>query len=307
MNTPSYHEPVLVEEVIEHWVTDPAGRYLDGTVGGGGHAAALLNAYPEASLLGLDRDPDALEAAAARLEAFASRVTLVQADFAEMETVLGDHGGTPVVGILLDLGVSSHQLDDPARGFAHGTPGPLRLMLDRDAEQTAAEFLGEASEETLKRVFRDLGELPRSGRAARAIVRARAKDPIDTTERLVDVLRGAGVDSPRRLSQAFQAVRLWVNHELESLERGLAAAVRVLPAGGVLAVISFESLMDRMVKQTFRPPRTERPIAGVPDAPPVWEVLTKKAIRPGTEELQRNPRSRSARLRAARRMNHAVA
>jgi len=296
-----------VEEVLEYWVTDSAGRYLDGTVGGGGHSAALLERYPEAGVLGLDRDPEALEAAGERLAPFAERVDLARSDFADMEAVLAGRKGPPVAGILLDLGVSSHQLDDPDRGFAHGAPGPLRLVLDRDAERGAAEFLAEATEDVLHKVFRDLGELPRPGRAARAVVRARAAGPIDTTERLVQVLRSAGVDSPRRLSQAFQALRLRVNHELESLRRGLDAAARVLPEGGTLTVISFESLMDRIVKRALRPPREGRPLAGVPDPSPEWEVLTRRAVRPGPEELRRNPRSRSAKLRAARRMSHAAA
>jgi 16S rRNA (cytosine1402-N4)-methyltransferase len=301
----SYHEPVLVEEALAAWVTDPRGRYLDGTIGGGGHADHLLSRHPEAELIGLDRDPEALVEARRRLAPHAGRVRLFRADYADMEDVLAGVGGPPPAGILLDLGVSSRQLDDPRRGFSYLSEGPLRLTLDRDATRGAAELLAEIEEGELKRIFRELGELPAAGRAARAVVGARRRHPLDTTSRLVDALRAGGVTTPRRLSQAFQALRLAVNDELGSLRRGLDASARVLPPGGTLTVISFESLMDRMVKRTFRPPRFERPLPGVPDREPRWEVLTRKAVRPGPDELARNPRSRSARLRAARRTAHA--
>ncbi len=300
-----YHEPVLVEEVLAAWVTDPRGRYLDGTIGGGGHADHLLSRYPRAELIGLDRDPEALEAARRRLAPHAGRVDLHRADYADMEDVLAGVGGPAPAGVLLDLGVSSRQLDDPRRGFSYLAEGPLRLTLDREATRGAAELLADIEEGELKRIFRELGELPAAGRAAHAVVEARRRHPLDTTSRLVDALRAGGVGSPRRLSQAFQALRLAVNDELGSLRRGLDASARVLPPGGALAVISFESLMDRMVKRTFRPPRLDRPLPGVPDPEPRWELLTRKAVRPGPEELARNPRSRSARLRAAKRTAHA--
>jgi 16S rRNA (cytosine1402-N4)-methyltransferase len=207
--------------------------------------------------------------------------------------------------MLLDLGVSSRQIDDPRRGFSYLAEGPLRMTLDRDAGRGAAEFLAEIEEGELKRVFRELGELPGAGRAARAVVRARDVEPLTTTTQLADLLRRSGAGSPRRLSQAFQAIRMAVNGELDSLERTLSAAARVLPSGGTMTVISFESLMDRRVKQTFRPPRLERPHPGVADEEPLWRVLTKRVIRPGSEETTRNPRARSARLRAAARVAHA--
>ncbi len=306
MSGSPYHEPVLVEEALTHWVTGPRGRYVDGTIGGGGHADVLLSRHPEAELIGLDRDPAALEEASRRLAPYGTRVRLFRTDYADMEDVLAGLGGPPPAGILLDLGVSSRQLDDPLRGFSYLTEGPLRLVLDRDAERGAAELLAEIEEGELKRIFRELGELPAAGRAARAVVEARDRGPIDTTTRLAGILRRAGAGSPRRLSQAFQALRLAVNDELDSLRRGLAAAARTLPPGGTLTVISFESLMDRMVKRTFRPLRFERPVPGVPEPEPVWEPLTRRVVRPGPEESARNPRSRSARLRAARRTPHAI-
>ena len=305
MNGASFHEPVLVEQVLATWVTDPRGTYLDGTVGGGGHAEALLVRFPEARLIGLDRDSAALEATHRRLASFGSRVRLEKADFAHMEEVLSALGGPPPAGILLDLGVSSRQLDDPDRGFSYLTEGPLRLVLDRDAERGAAELLAEIEEGELERVFREYGELPAARRAARAVIRARERSPLRTTTQLADALREAGIRHPRRLSQAFQALRLAVNHELDSLRQGLDAAARVLPPGGTLTVISFESLMDRVVKQAFRPPRLHRPHPGIPEPEPRWELLTRRVVRPGPEEVARNPRSRSARLRAARRTAHA--
>jgi 16S rRNA (cytosine1402-N4)-methyltransferase len=295
---PFRHEPVLVDEALSTWVTEPRGWYVDGTVGGGGHAEALLSRFPEARLLGLDRDPAAIAASRRRLERFGDRVRLLVEDFADLERMAGD---LPIAGILLDLGVSSAQLDDPARGFSWQENGPLRMTLDGGARHGAAELLAEAKEGDLKRIFRDLGELPGAGRAARAVLAARAEGRLDTTEDLARVLRRAGVGTPRRLSQAFQALRLAVNHELQSLDRGLDAAARVLPAGGTLTAISFESLMDRRVKQAFRPPRTGRPLPGVPDPEPRWTLLTRRAVRPGADEISRNPRARSARLRAAAR------
>jgi len=301
-----YHVPVLVDEVLSHWMTEPRGRYVDATVGGGGHARALLERAPEASLIGLDRDPEALDAARERLREFGDRVKLVQGDWGQMERIVAELGGSPVSGVLADLGVSSRQLDDPSRGFSYLADGPLRLVLDRDAPTGAAEFLAGVSPAELTRVFRELGEFPGAGAAARAVVEYRARRALRTTFDLVEALGRGGVKSPKRLSQAFQALRLAVNRELESLEAGLEAAARVLPEGGRLVVISFESLMDRMVKHAFRPPRTSRPIPGEPDPTPPWEVLTRKVVRPGPDEVRRNPRSRSARLRAARRTRHAV-
>jgi 16S rRNA (cytosine1402-N4)-methyltransferase len=305
VNASSYHEPVLVEEALAYWVTDPRGRYLDGTVGGGGHAEALLLRFPEAELIGLDRDPEALEASRRRLEPFGPRVRLIQANIADLVEVLETIGGTPVTGILFDLGVSSRQIDDPARGFSYLQPGPLRMTLDREAGWGAAEYLDEVGEDELVAILRDYGELPGARRAARAVLDARAAGRLATTTDLAAALRTGGVRSPRRLSQAFQALRLAVNDELGSLDRGLAAAARSLPPAGVLCVIAFESLSDRRVKHAFRPPRTDKPVAGVEDPPAVWEPITRRAVRPSAAEVSRNPRSRSARLRAARRTGHA--
>ncbi len=305
MTSPIRHEPVLVEEALETWVSDPSGCYLDGTVGLGGHSAVLLERFPGARVIGLDRDPAALAVAGQRLERFGDRIRLERADFADMETVLEAIGQPPVVGILLDLGVSSMQLDDPGRGFSYLADGPLSMALGGPEEHGAAEFLAGIEEGALNRIFREWGELPGAGRAARAVLKARDARELRTTDDLKRALASVGIASPRRLSQAFQALRFAVNHELDSLERGLDAAARVLPAGGTLTAISFESLMDRIVKRALRPVRTGRPLPGVPDPDPVWTLLTRRVVRPGPEELARNPRARSARLRAAARTAHA--
>lgn len=294
----------MVSETLRTWVSKTDGRYLDVTIGGGGHATALLEQFPDATLIGLDRDPEALEASRKRLAPYSHRVQLVQGDFADLGSVLEADSGPPVVGILGDLGVSSHQIDDPNRGFSYLTDGPLRLVLDKESPYDATEWIATASERDLKRVFMELGELRGSGRLARLIAKTRRESPIETTFQLVDVLRRAGMGAPRQLSQAFQAIRLEVNHEMDSLRQGIAAARDVLPEGGTLTLISFESLMDRVVKQAFRPPRLERPHPGISDPLPDWEVLTRKVVRPTPEEVARNPRSRSARLRAARRVRH---
>ena len=293
-----------MEEVLSTWVMGREGSYLDGTVGIGGHAEALLSRFPEARLIGLDRDSEALELAEKRLAAFGDRVRLEQADFADMESALSRMGGSPVIGILLDLGVSSLQLDDPRRGFSYQEDGPLGMTLDPEAEMDAAGFLAGIEESNLVRILKEHGELPGAGRAARSILDARDRDALNTTGQLVTALRRAGVSSPRRLSQAFQGIRLGLNDELGSLSRGIDSASRILPPGGTLTVISFESLMDRVVKQAFRPPRHERPMPGVPDPDPAWNLLHRKVVRPSAEEVTRNPRARSARLRAAERTAH---
>ena len=304
MTGPWGHEPVLREEALTFWVTDPRGLYLDGTVGAGGHAEALLGRFPDARLIGLDKDPVALETARARLGPFESRVHLERADFADMEDVLRRTGGAPA-GILLDLGVSSLQLDDPRRGFSYLENAPLRMTLDRDAPEGAREFLAAIEEGALAELLRDYGELSRAGRIAREILASREAQRLETTQDLVLALRRAGLSHPRHLSQAFQALRFAVNGELESLDRGLDAAARVLPPSGRLVVIAFESLTDRRVKQAFRPVTRGRPHPGLPEPRRTWRVLTSKAIRPGPEETARNPRARSARLRAAERRSDA--
>jgi 16S rRNA (cytosine1402-N4)-methyltransferase len=296
------HRPVLMEEAIRLLLTDPNGIYLDATLGGAGHSAALLASLgARGQVVGLDCDPAAIARAERNPPAPAPRFRALRARFSDMGEVLSGLGVMQVDGILADLGLSSDQLDDPARGLSFARPGPLDMRLDPSLPQTADEFLRAADDETLRLVFERLGELPRSRGAVRAIRAAqRAGIPLTT-----DALRAAleplyrGPERPRRLSQAFQAIRIAVNRELAELDALLSFAPQVVRPGGTLCVISFHSLEDRRVKHAFRPSRPLDPRQPVPESP--WVPLTRKPIRPSDEECILNPRARSARLRAARR------
>lgn len=304
------HQPVLVAETLGFLAPERGGLFVDATVGLGGHAEALLEAGPEARLVGIDRDPQALSRAAERLARFGDRVRLERAEFDRLEEVLAGldvHGG--VAGILADLGVSSLQLDTPERGFSFRFDAPLDMRMG-PGPLTAADLVNRGSEEDLERIFRDYGEERQARRIARAIAAARRKAPIETTgelKRLIDRVKGhpdreGRVDPATRV---FQALRIAVNEELAGLEGFLDQAVRLLEGDGRLVVISYHSLEDRIVKNTVRDlargevdqvtgrPRSETQLI---------EVLTRKPARPGEDEIEFNPRSRSARLRAARRL-----
>jgi len=282
---------------------------LDATTGGGGHTAHLIAATaPRGRVVGLDRDPAALEAARQRLDS--QRLTLLQRDFGEVDGVLDELGLDGLDGLLADLGVSSHQLDRAERGFAFSHPeGPLDMRMDPSASgPTAAKLVASMSRDELARLFADLGEEPRARTAARAVVQARHRSPIRTTGRLAEVLARALArpgKRPRRhpATRCFQALRIAVNRELESLDRLLEAAPRVLKPGGRMVLISYHSLEDRRVKQGMRwlagacrcPPRVPECRCG---AKPLGRLLTPRVVRPGRDEVARNPRARSARLRA---------
>ena len=302
-----YHEPVMAEEVLSHLQPRDGALFLDGTVGGGGHARLLLESCPGCRVVAVDRDPDALAEAERTLSHVRDRVRFlhVRFDEAPADAEIRDRG---LDGALLDLGVSSHQLDDESRGFAFRRGVALDMRMDSDQEEDAVQFLAEASEEELARVFRDLGEEPRARRLAREIVKRRATEPLATSDDLVAALSVSLGKSPTAQDKAriFQAVRIEVNGELDSLERGLPALRDVLKEGGVLVVIAYHSLEDRLVKNAFR----EWSAACVcpPESPlctcrgrPLGETLTRKPLRPGDDEVARNPRARSARLRAWRR------
>lgn len=311
MNVRAYeHTPVLAAEVIRHLACRPGGRYIDGTVGGGGHAVAILEASrPDGQLLGIDRDPQALRAAAERLAPYAERVTLVRGNFAQMEDLAMAAGWYEANGILLDLGVSSPQLDTPGRGFSYQHEAPLDMRMDPSIKQTAADLVNQASEAELTRILREYGEERWASRISRFIVAARRREPIVTTMQLVEIIKAAIPAGGRRegghpARRTFQALRIAVNDELRSLERGLAAACRLLAPGGRLVVISFHSLEDRLVKRFFQ----ERSRGCVcPPGLPVCacgrraelRVLTRRAVVPAGPEVEANPRARSARLRAA--------
>jgi len=291
------HVPVLTVEVLQHLHPERGGLFVDCTVGLGGHAQALLEAG-DTRLIGLDRDPDALAIARATLARWADRVELVHADYRSIDEVLDSRRVPLVDGALADLGISSLQLDAEGRGFSFQRDEPLDMRMDRTRGDTAADLIARSSETEIADAIFTFGEERFSRRIARAIVDARQEQPITTTARLASIVRRS---IPRRgyqridpATRTFQAVRIWVNRELDGLDRFLQAAVRRLRAGARLVVITFHSLEDRIVKHTFR--ALER--AG--DA--AVKVLTKKPIVPGDDEVRRNPRARSAKLRAAERL-----
>jgi 16S rRNA (cytosine1402-N4)-methyltransferase len=304
----SGHISVLYQVVLEYLSIKPGGSYLDGTVGAGGHAAAIMEASaPDGRLLAMDRDPAALTFAGERLAPYGERVTLVRASFDQMGELAPRRGFGQVDGILLDLGLSSRQLDDPARGFAFRFDGPLDMRLDPDAELTAATLVNESSLEELADTIRRYGEERENRRIARAIIAAR---PLSTTGELAGVVSGAVRRKERGIHPAtrtFQALRIAVNKELDALSSALPQAVCLLRPGGRLAVIAFHSLEDRIVKQFFR--QEARNCLCSPEQPictceheATLNILTHKPIRPSEDEVGRNPRSRSARLRVAERI-----
>jgi 16S rRNA (cytosine1402-N4)-methyltransferase len=311
--TSPYHEPVLIREVLESLVLKPGGIYVDGTVGGGGHAQAILAATaPDGIVIGIDRDDDALSESARVLESFGTRTFLVKGNYADMKGILSRLGMERVDGIVLDLGVSSHQLETAGRGFSFTKPAPLDMRMDRDAPWTARELVNTADPRELKRILREYGEELQAGRIARAIVERRKAGPIETTDELAGIIASA---MPARMShgrihpatRTFQALRIAVNDELESLHRGIASGIDSLKEGGRFSVISFHSLEDRMVKDLFRD--ASRGCRCPPDLPvcacggrPRLRVITRKPVRPGEEEVEHNPRARSAKLRTAERI-----
>ena len=285
----SAHVPVLLGPAMEQLAVRPGGFYVDGTVGLGGHAAEVLRrSAPDGTLLGLDRDPDALARARERLAEFGGRARLAHGDWRTLPEVLGAERPD---GVLLDLGVSSLQLDTAERGFSFRADGPLDMRMDRSSGPTAADLVNRLPERELADVIYRYGEEHASRRIARAIVRARERAHLRTTGELAAVVRpAAGRARKRGLDPAtltFQALRIAVNRELEGLGEALAAIARRLAAGGRLAVIAFHSLEDREVKNAFRELARDE-----------FTLLTRKPIRPTDEEAARNPRARSARLRA---------
>ena len=288
------HEPVLYDEVMTILAPRPGGTYIDGTVGAGGHARGILErCAPDGRLLGLDQDMQALRVARAALAGCETRATLVHGSFAQLATLARQHGFYPADGVLLDVGVSSMQLAATERGFSWMQEGPLDMRMDPDTmETTAADLVNTLPEADLADVLYRYGEERMSRRIARAIVRAR---PLRTTTGLAEVIARA-VGRRGRIhpaTRSFQALRSAVNQETEALEEGLRQAVDALGLGGRLAVISFHSLEDRPAKYYFRQ---------LAQDPPAVRLLTRKPVRPSLEEQERNPRSRSAKLRAVEKL-----
>ncbi len=289
-DAPFRHVSVLPAEVLAGLAPHAGGVYLDGTLGGGGHAEALLEASaPDGRLLGLDLDPAALAASAARLERFGERFVPARGNFRDLADLAAANGFAPLDGILLDLGVSSHQLDTAARGFSFQHDAPLDMRLDPDGETTAADLVNDLDERELADIIYRYGEEHGSRRVARFIVEARRRAPIATTGELAEIVSrslGGRHGKVHPATRTFQGLRIAVNAELSSLEQALPQAVAALAPGGRLAVISFHSLEDRIVKLFLR-------------GEPQMIALTKKPVVAGEPEQRANPRSRSAKLRIA--------
>ena len=298
------HVPVLLDEVIDALRPTPGERHADGTFGAGGYTLAILERGAEVAAF--DRDPSAIEGGQPLLAASGGRLVLIEAPFSTMDEELAARGLAPVDGVVLDIGVSSMQLDQPERGFSFQADGPLDMTMSQSGE-TAADFLNTADESAIADVIYQYGEEPKSRRVARAIVAAR---PLTTTSQLASVVRKALGYNPGMkkdpATRTFQAIRIHVNRELDELSDGLAAAERVLKPGGRLAVVTFHSLEDRLVKLFLRERSGAMP-AGSRHLPPQAATAAAtfdeigRAVRPGEAELARNPRARSATLRVARR------
>lgn len=305
------HVSVLVRETIGFLRPTSGGRYIDGTLGGGGHSEAILAASgPDGQLLGLDRDAEAIAAARERLQVFGARAIAKQVSFAEVREVLAAIGWVGADGMILDLGVSSWQIDAPERGFSFRLGGPLDMRMDRRQFLDAYRLVNTATAQELTRIFRDYGEEPQARRIAERIVADRKQRPIESTDELARLVEGAKGGRRRDhhpATQVFQALRIAVNQELDQLEDFLADGFEVLRPGGRLVIISFHSLEDRLVKNAFRrwsrtclcPPRALVCRCG-------WsqrvKILTKRPVVPGAAETAANPRARSAKLRAVERI-----
>ncbi len=305
----SFHIPVLCKAVTEGLITKTGGVYVDTTLGGGGHSAALLELLsPRGRVFGVDRDVEALDASCSRLVADLERgrFTPLRGNFEHIEQLLDEAGEAQVDGLVADLGVSSRQIDAASRGFSYLAEGALDMRMDMRGGRTAREIVNSWDREMLKEVFSKYGEEPRSGRIARAIVEAR---PLESTTELADAVRGVtpSREAIRTLARVFQALRIVVNRELEALEGLLEASARVVRPGGRMAVICYHSLEDRRVKRFFRNGNFERePLRDAYGNPLVpWTERMRKPIRPDAEEVEANPRSRSARLRIAERTERA--
>ena len=306
------HKSVLLRECIRYLDVDPAGTYVDGTLGLGGHSEAIAKELSTGKLIGIDRDERALEYARARLAPFGDRVTLVKGNFGDIGAILDGLGIDKVDGMLFDLGVSSPQLDDAGRGFSYMQDAPLDMRMDERSPLTAREVLNTWSEAELRSIFWRYGEERYAGRIAEAVAAAREQTPIETTAQFVDIIKKTMPAAALREKQhpakrCFQAVRIAVNDEMGELERMLAAAPDRLEKGGRLLVISFHSLEDRMVKEAIR--KRENGCTCPPDFPvctcgfvKTLKSVTRKPVSPDMEELAANPRARSARLRIAERV-----
>ncbi len=301
------HKPVLLSECIEALQIKPNGIYVDGTAGGGGHSYFIAEKLTTGRLIAIDRDTDAIAAATERLKPFGDRVTIVNSNFSQMDFVIKDLGIEKVDGILLDLGVSSYQLDTPERGFSYQYDAPLDMRMSKTGQLSAREIVNTYSLRELEIIIRDYGEEKFARRISQFILSSRERAPIETTFELTQVIKAAVPvaarrDGPHPSKRTFQALRIAVNGELDALSSGLEAAIHLLNPQGRLAVISFHSLEDRIVKQRFVAAATGCVCAK--DAPicvcgkkPLAKIISRKPIEASDLELENNPRSRSAKLR----------
>jgi 16S rRNA (cytosine1402-N4)-methyltransferase len=296
-----YHIPVLLNEAVDALVTKEDGKYVDVTFGGGGHSREILTRLKAGQLIGLDRDPEAHDNAISD-----NRFSLIGEDFAFLEQVLDQQGWQKVDGILADLGISSHQIDTPERGFSHRFDGPLDMRMNPTKGISAADILNEWEEEPLAQLFWRYGEISNARKLSRIIVERRGGEPIQSSRQLEAIIERC-IPPKRRakyLSQVFQALRIEVNGELESLEKLLIAAHQRLEIGGRLVVIAYHSLEDRMVKRFLRAGnfagKVEKDFYGRPLTP--WKLISRGAIQPSETEIEQNSRARSARLRIAERI-----
>ena len=307
-----HHVSVLLDACIDALAIRPDGVYVDGTLGGGGHSREIASRLTTGHLIGIDRDETALAAAGERLAPFMDRVTLVHSNFCEMNSVIRSLGYGGVDGVLLDLGVSSPQLDESSRGFSYMADAPLDMRMDRGDTLTAYQVVNEWSYEELKRILFDYGEERYAPLIAGAICRRREQKPIATTLELVDIIRGSVPPAALREKQhpakrSFQAIRIAVNDELGAVSKAMEAAIPMLNPGGRLAVITFHSLEDRIVKSSMA--EAARGCTCPPSFPvcvcgkkPKVKLLSRKPILPGAEELEENPRARSAKLRVCEKL-----
>ena len=308
------HIPVLLNETLEYLDPKPGGVYIDGTLGGAGHSSEIVKRIvPGGVLIGIDQDSNAIDAAKRRLEAYKDNVVIVRDNFRNIKTIALQKGFKEVDGILLDIGVSSHQLDEKERGFSYMHDGPLDMRMDTESSLDASDIVNNSSEQELIRILRDYGEEKWAVRIAKFIAEERKNNRIDTTFKLADIIQRAIPAAARRdgghpAKRTFQALRIAVNDELQVLEEAVTNAAGLLKPGGRLVVITFHSLEDRIVKKIFN--NMEKPCTCPPQLPvcacgkePLLRVITKKPVTAGEEELKTNTRSKSAKLRAAERVS----
>ena len=308
------HIPVLLNETLEYLDPKPGGVYIDGTLGGAGHSSEIVKRIvPGGVLIGIDQDSNAIDAAKRRLEAYKDNVVIVRDNFRNIKTIALQKGFKEVDGILLDIGVSSHQLDEKERGFSYMQDGPLDMRMDTENGLNASDIVNNSSEQELIRILRDYGEEKWAVRIAKFIAEERKNNRIDTTFKLADIIQRAIPAAARRdgghpAKRTFQALRIAVNDELQVLEEAVTNAAGLLKPGGRLVVITFHSLEDRIVKKIFN--NMEKPCTCPPQLPvcacgkePLLRVITKKPVTAGAEELKVNTRSKSAKLRAAERVS----